>query len=678
MNIYKAIVIGSKSVNATGLIRSLGMAGMSVTFMSNYSKIESKYTKNYVRLPDDKSKWIKAIIEYSATLSEKPFVFATDDDTAYLLDDNCDVLKEYCCFSNAKGNVRKIADKTVMAEIAKNCGLNIADFIKMDLTKSTDIDIEFPIIIKPFAAFAGSKGDIKICDNSQEYSFAINELVENGYTEVMVQRFLKSDNQYEVGVMGISFPNGEVIIPGIIHKIRSWPVNRGSTSYAQYIQNDDAIDIDALKRFVISTGYIGIFDIEMIVSYGTAWFIEINYRNGQYGFLPTVAGYNLPYNWCLGMSGCEIEPVNSVKPVYYINERDDYLHVKSGNMSKAEWKSQFKKASAYGMYCPEDLRPFIRQYVKIPDRVIIAFDKISSLIKDMLIKEEWCVAIRKRDNAMLYQDGGLDREFFVLKNSLRYWAADPFIVSDQGKDYLFFEMFDRFKSKGLIGYREIVGGKIGKMQIAYEADCHLSFPFIFKKDDKFFMMPESSEGNTLDILETDSFPVGWKISSNIVSDRKLVDSSLFEKNGELFLFTQELKNGYQFDQLDLYLIDNRKLVPSKNNPIVISLFNSRLAGRVFENDGEIIRVSQDCSEGYGTQINFNRVVDFSLDNYKEELFKSIAVYDVKKSNSRQYFGLHTYNFNENYEVVDFKNKSKIKFGNIINVFYRIVNKLMRK
>ena len=42
----QAIVLGSKSVNATGLIRSLGMAGMSVTFMSNYSKIESKYTKN--------------------------------------------------------------------------------------------------------------------------------------------------------------------------------------------------------------------------------------------------------------------------------------------------------------------------------------------------------------------------------------------------------------------------------------------------------------------------------------------------------------------------------------------------------------------------------------------------------------------------------------------------------
>lgn len=39
-------------------------------------------------------------------------------------------------------------------------------------------------------------------------------------------------------------------------------------------------------------------------------------------------------------------------------------------------------------------------------------------------------------------------------------------------------MFDRLKSKGLIGYREINGDKIGKMKIAYEAEHHLSFPYI--------------------------------------------------------------------------------------------------------------------------------------------------------------------------------------------------------
>lgn len=670
-----AIVLGSKSVNATGLIRSLGMAGMSVTFMSNYSKIESKYLTDYVKLPDNKSRWLDVVLGYCKSLDEKPVVFPTDDDTVYFLDDNYETLIDCCYFSNAKGDVRKLADKTVMAEFAKKAGLNIAEFVKIDITVTTDISIEYPIIIKPFAAFAGGKGDIKICNNHLEYEQKVKELLDAGYTNVMVQKFLKSENQYEVGVMGLALPNGNVVIPGIIYKIRSWPANRGSTSYAQYQESDANIDVEKIKEFVMSTGYIGLFDVELIVLNNEAWFIEINYRNGQYGFLPTAAGYNLPYNFCKGIVDGKVDVVEKISSVFYINERDDYLHVKTGNLSKSEWKKQFKNSTAYGIYCKEDMRPFIRQYVKIPDRVIIRLNSMKSLLEDLLIKEEWSVAFRKKDGAMLYEDSGVDNEFTILKNSIRYWAADPFVISNDGKDYLFFEMFDRFKSKGLIGYREIVDGKVSKMRIAYEANCHLSFPFIFKKDNKFFMMPESSEGKTLDILETDSFPTGWRVYKNIVNDRRLVDSSIFEKNGETYLFTQELKDGYTFTQIDLYKIENDILVPCSINPIVNSAFNSRLAGRVFEYNGKMIRVSQDCSEDYGKQLNFNEISCFLWDNYNEEYIKAISFTDVILDNKKQYFGIHTYNFDENYEVIDLKEKNKVKFGNIINILYRVVSKI---
>lgn len=672
-----AIVIGSKSVNATGLIRSLGMAGAKVTFISTYSKIESKFLNYYIKLPDDKSRWLNVVVEYCNSLSEKPVIFPTDDDTSFFLDDNFDALNDCCYFSNAKGNMRTIADKTVMSELAKNSGLKIAEFTKIDITNGDEMKIDFPIIIKPFAAFAGGKGDIKICNDKDEYCRALEELIDAGYAEVMIQKFLKSNNQYEVGIMGMALPGEEVVIPGVIHKIRSWPSDRGSTSYAKFQEHDTSVDFEKIKDFVRKTNYVGLFDVELIISDNVAWFIEINYRNGQYGFLPTAAGYNLPYNLCLGLVGNKIEPVKDIKEVYYINERDDYLHVKNGTISKDEWKQQFKNATAYGMYCKNDMRPFIRQYVKIPDRVVIKMNQINKLIKDLLIKEEWCVAFRKKKDTLLYQDNGTDNVFTVLNNSVRYWAADPFIISNDGKDYLFFEMFDRFKSKGLIGYREIFDGKVGKMQVAYEANCHLSFPFIYKENDKFYMMPESSEGQTLDILETDSFPTGWRVCKNLARGRRFVDSSLFDKNGNTYLFTQELKDGYSFTQLDLYEIDGEKLIPSNNNPIVDSAFNSRLAGRVFENNGEIIRVSQDCSEDYGKQLNFNKLNDFSIDNYDEAYLKGVTFEDVKLDKLRKYFGIHTYNFNENYEVIDLKEKSKIKFGNIVNIFWRIIFKLKK-
>ena len=484
MNMCKAIVIGSKSVNAVGLIRSLGKGYVDVTFMSTYSKIESKYTKEYIRLPDDRKKWLAVLKQYGEENKEKAGIFPTDDDTAFWLDDNYEALQQYFIVPHAKGKLRTLADKSVMNEIAKKTELNVPGFIKLSLAESERKN-QYPIILKPYAGYAGSKGDILICHNNNEYTNAIHVLKKQGYKEVLLQQLLDDPNQEEIGLMGMALKNGQVVIPGIIHKIRSYPTGKGSTSYARFSSDMTEINEEKIKQFVSVTGYVGIFDIEMIKAYGKYWFIEINYRNGQYGYTPTAAGYNLPVNWVYGMKNKKVEKCNNLQEIYYINERDDYRHVKEGTINKKEWLKEFHAASAYGMYCPGDQRPFIRQYVKIPDRVIIKGNKLKLNIKDLLFREEWNIAIRKKEDKSLWEKGGESKEFAVLPNTIRYWAADPFIISVGGKEYLFFEMFDRLKSKGLIGYREIHGDKIGKMKIAYEASHHLSFPFIFKYENEY-------------------------------------------------------------------------------------------------------------------------------------------------------------------------------------------------
>ena len=95
--------------------------------------------------------------------------------------------------------------------------------------------------------------------------------------------------------------------------------------------------------------------------------------------------------------------------------------------------------------------------------------KFKNRIKDLIVKEEWNIAIRTKEDKLLFESGGCEKPFKLLPNTLRYWAADPFIISKGDKDYLFFEMFDRFKSKGLIGLRIIENGKIGKMQVVFES-----------------------------------------------------------------------------------------------------------------------------------------------------------------------------------------------------------------
>lgn len=67
--------------------------------------------------------------------------------------------------------------------------------------------------------------------------------------------------------MGMALKNGQVVIPGIIHKIRSYPTGKGSTSYARFSSDMSEINEEKIKQFVSATGYVGIFDIEMIRAY---------------------------------------------------------------------------------------------------------------------------------------------------------------------------------------------------------------------------------------------------------------------------------------------------------------------------------------------------------------------------------------------------------------------------
>lgn len=676
MDMCEAIVIGSKSVNAVGLIRSLGAGHVDVTFMSTYSKIESKYTEEYVRLPDDRKKWLAILKQYGERSKEKAAIFSTDDDTAFWLDENYEALQKYFIVPHAKGKMRTLADKSVMNEIAKKAKLNVPKFAKISLVESERKN-EYPIILKPYAGYAGNKGDISICYNENEYRNAVRVLKKQGYKEVLLQQLLDDPEQEEIGLMGMALNNGQVVIPGVIHKIRSYPTGKGSTSYAKFSPVMSEMNEQKIKQFVSATGYVGIFDIEMIKAYGKYWFIEINYRNGQYGYIPTAAGYNLPANWVHGMKNEKVEKCNNLQEIYYINEREDYRHVKEGTINKKEWLKEFHTASAYGMYCPGDQRPFIRQYVKIPDRVIIKGRKLKSHIKDLLIKEEWNIAIRKRGDKSLWEKGGESRKFTVLPNTIRYWAADPFIVSVGEKDYLFFEMFDRLKSKGLIGYREINGNKIGKMKIAYEADHHLSFPYIFEYKNEYYMMPEYSEGKELFVLKATHFPDKWEKIESWMQGKRFVDSVLLSHEGENYLLTQDLQSGYSSEKFSIFIRKGKEWVSHKKSPVTKSLANARLAGKIFFEKNQLIRVAQDCQDGYGTKLHFNHILKLSEKEYEEEMFRTISVQDIIVDSKECFCGIHTYNSDDCYEVIDLKNPDRIRIGNILNILWRIIGKLKK-
>lgn len=665
-----AIVIGSKGVNATGMIRSLGQAGYYVIFASTYSKIESKWTNAYWNLPKNKNQQVELLQKKISTLWNKPAIFPTDDETAYLLDDNFERLKDICYFSHANGKLRSISDKTIMAELANVCGLNVPCYTRINLLDTTKPNLDMPLILKPYAGFAGCKGDIRLCYTQEELDVHLAKLKQKGYEEVMAQQLLESPEQYEIGLMGFCLQDGTVEIPCTIRKIRSYPSKRGSTSFAKIKAGTDIVDKDAIKRFVKQSGYVGIFDIEMIVSKGQAYFIEINYRNGQYGYAPTAAGYNIPHNWIKGMKGQEIDRDLPINEIYYINERDDFRHVKSGEISLKQWLKEFHEATAYGMFCPGDQRPYIRQYFKMPDRVKIFCNKVMDYFK----REEWNVAYRIKQDTLLYEEGGNSNPFIIMPNTFRYWAADPFVIKDKEKDYIFFEMYDRFKQKGVIGYRTIENGIIGKMKVAYEAPYHLSFPYVFVNNGDYYMLPEASNGKKLVLLKAERFPDKWNEVKTWMEGIKLCDSIIMQNDGTTYLFTQQVDKQYLFDSLYIYKYE-KEWKQCCNSPIVLGSANARMAGNVIRQGDTIIRVSQDCYGSYGRAITFNKIQKLTPKEYDEVPIRRIEVSDIQYNQVKKpYAGIHTYNLNENYEVIDLKKEKVLHLGNIIYYLYRLIAK----
>lgn len=79
---------------------------------------------------------------------------------------------------------------------------------------------------------------------------------------------------------------------------------------------------------------------------------------------------------------------------------------------------------------------------------------------------------------------------------------------------------------------------------------------------------------------------------------------------------------------------------------------ARMAGAIIERDNCLIRVSQNCKEMYGGSIVFSRVDDLTDDVYKENRICEISANDVGFNRVGNIKGIHTYNCNGEYEVID--------------------------
>ena len=107
------------------------------------------------------------------------------------------------------------------------------------------------------------------------------------------------------------------------------------------------------------------------------------------------------------------------------------------------------------------------------------------------------IAIRNRDaqEAPIWERKHFQSDY-VMPAARDYWVADPMLAENNGKTYLFYEAAHH--DKGRIEVVELYdNGTVSQPAIALEREYHLSYPFVFKHGDEWYMILCDSRGSAI-------------------------------------------------------------------------------------------------------------------------------------------------------------------------------------
>ena len=257
------------------------------------------------------------------------------------------------------------------------------------------------------------------------------------------------------------------------------------------------------------------------------------------------------------------------------------------------------------------------------------------------------IAIRSREPGLL---GNLRfSAAYTVPATCEDWCADPFLVDDGERTYLFFE-----KIRGMLGRIEVAEVQpdcsLSESTQILGGDSHFSYPFVFRRDGGWYMIPESASLGEVALYAAEDFPTKWKKEA-VLLNKGAVDTTVFQWNGGWYLLTFFPSADGEQVTPKAFRMNGTELEPltwEQYNPLRV-----RGAGRPFLCDGALFRPVQVSKKHiYGNRVAFARV-EIEGNTYRELPVCSLKPERV--SGAHVFFdGLHTYNSSERFEAIDLR------------------------
>lgn len=376
----KIFVFGGDHHNTIGVIRCIAQANSEMEINAivkantdNCLTNTCKYvTKLYIVASQQEG---LEVLLSNCSNKEKHVLICCSDGSAEIVDNHLDELLPFYHLQNAKSETGRIIyymDKEHITELAEKCGFTIPTSYVMNTESPIPKSISYPCLTKPLVSIEGRKSDIITCIDENALTDALKSIKAGGCKTVQIQQYI--DKEYELSIVGCSLKGGvQLILPGIIRKIREYPVKRGSSSFAVMLPwTMYKFDLDPVYKIMCELGYTGLFSIEFLHCKNKDYFLEVNLRNDGNGAVSSAGGVNLPGILLNSFLGNDIKENKKVidKPVYFMRDEFDFIHVFEHRLSLLNWIKDFRRTNFFLLYDKKDKGPFKKRRMSIIKRII--------------------------------------------------------------------------------------------------------------------------------------------------------------------------------------------------------------------------------------------------------------------------------------------------------------------
>jgi hypothetical protein len=250
--------------------------------------------------------------------------------------------------------------------------------------------------------------------------------------------------------------------------------------------------------------------------------------------------------------------------------------------------------------------------------------------------EQWTIGIYRSNSPFHFNtlQGWLNPRFRAqdVTDVPAKFVADPFLIRDGKKWDLFFEVYNNATQQGDLAVATSKNlWKWNYQKVIIDEPFHLSYPYVFKADDGYYLIPESFEANSIRLYKADEFPTKWSFVKTLIEGRDYVDNSIVFFNSKWWLFSSVTSN----DKLYLHYADSL-LGPWKEHPMspIVSgdVHKSRPSGRLLVVDGQLYRFTMDVKPPSGThRVMAYAITDISPTRYAEKLAQDTPVLEPSGS-----------------------------------------------